>query len=59
MSKKILVVEDEPGILLSVKDEFESEGYTVYVAEDGEKGQLDNQQGFQQQGDRPVFPARN
>jgi len=36
MSKRILVVEDEPGILLSIKDEFESEGYTVYTAEDGE-----------------------
>jgi len=38
MSKKILVIEDEPGILLSLKDEFESQGYTVYSAEDGEKG---------------------
>jgi len=38
MSKKILIVEDEPGILLSLKDEFESEGYTVYQAEDGEEG---------------------
>lgn len=38
MSKKILIIEDEPGILLSLKDEFESEGYMVYTAEDGEKG---------------------
>lgn len=38
MSKKILIIEDEPGILLSLKDEFESEGYTVSTAEDGEKG---------------------
>ena len=38
MSKKILVIEDEPGILLSLKDELESEGYVVYEAEDGEKG---------------------
>jgi two-component system alkaline phosphatase synthesis response regulator PhoP len=38
MPKKILVIEDEPGILLSLKDEFESEGYTVFTAEDGEKG---------------------
>jgi len=38
MSKKILIIEDEPGILLSLKDEFESEGYKVYEAEDGEKG---------------------
>jgi DNA-binding response OmpR family regulator len=37
MSKKILVVEDEPGILLSLRDEFESEGYTVYTAESGDK----------------------
>ncbi len=38
MLKKILIIEDDPGILLSLKDEFESEGYTVYSAEDGEKG---------------------
>lgn len=37
MSKKILVVEDEPGILLSLRDEFESEGYTVYTAESGDQ----------------------
>ena len=38
MSKRILIVEDEPGILLSLKDEFEFEGYTVFTAEDGEEG---------------------
>jgi DNA-binding response OmpR family regulator len=38
MPKKILITEDDPGILLSLKDEFESEGYTVYSAEDGAKG---------------------
>ena len=38
MPKKIVIIEDDPGILLSLKDEFESEGYTVYSAEDGEKG---------------------
>ena len=38
MPKKILIVEDEPGILVSLKDEFESQGYVVYAAEDGEKG---------------------
>lgn len=38
MPKKILIVEDEPGILVSLKDEFESQGYIVHVAEDGEKG---------------------
>lgn len=38
MPKKILITEDDPGILLSLKDEFESEGYTVFSAEDGEKG---------------------
>ena len=37
MSKKILVVEDEPGILVSLRDEFESEGYTVHTAESGDK----------------------
>ena len=38
MPKKILIIEDDPGILLSLKDEFESEGYEVSAAEDGEKG---------------------
>ncbi len=38
MSKKILIVEDEPGILLSLKDELESEGYIAFEAEDGGKG---------------------
>ena len=38
MSKKILIIEDEPGIQLSLQDEFEAEGYVVYTAEDGEEG---------------------
>jgi len=29
MSKKVLIVEDDPGISLSLKDEFESLGYIV------------------------------
>ncbi len=37
MAKKILVVEDEPGILVSLRDELESEGYTVHTAESGDK----------------------
>ena len=38
MQKKILIIEDEPVILLSLKDEFESEGFTVISAENGEEG---------------------
>jgi two-component system alkaline phosphatase synthesis response regulator PhoP len=38
MAKKILIIEDEPGILLSLRDELESEGYIVYEAGDGQKG---------------------
>ncbi len=37
MAKKILVVEDEPGILVSLRDELESEGYIVHTAESGDK----------------------
>jgi two-component system alkaline phosphatase synthesis response regulator PhoP len=37
MLKKILVVEDEPGIRLSLSDELESAGYRVLTAENGEK----------------------
>jgi two-component system alkaline phosphatase synthesis response regulator PhoP len=38
MAKKVLIIEDEPGIQLSLRDEFESEGYVVFTADDGEKG---------------------
>lgn len=38
MKKKILIVEDEPGIRLSLKDEFEYEDYIVFEAENGEEG---------------------
>jgi len=38
MPKKVLVVEDEPGIRLSVSDELESAGYQVFTAENGERG---------------------
>lgn len=37
MAKKILIVEDEPGILVSLRDEFESDGYAVCTAESGDK----------------------
>ena len=37
MSKKILIVEDEPGILVSLRDELESDGYIVCTAESGDK----------------------
>jgi DNA-binding response OmpR family regulator len=38
MAKKILIVEDDPGISLGLIDEFESEGFVVITANDGEKG---------------------
>ena len=38
MSRKILVVEDDPGIQLSIRDEFESLGYRVFSADNGGKG---------------------
>lgn len=38
MLRKILIVEDDPGIQMSLQDEFESEGYQVFVANDGAKG---------------------
>jgi two-component system alkaline phosphatase synthesis response regulator PhoP len=36
MSKNVLIVEDEPGILMSLQDEFASEGYAVHTAERGD-----------------------
>ncbi len=36
--KTILIIEDDPGIQLSLKDEFESEGFTVHTADNGKAG---------------------
>lgn len=38
MQKKILIVEDDAGILLSLRDEMEQEGFVVVEAEDGQEG---------------------
>lgn len=38
MGHKILVIEDEPGLLFMLKDSLETEGYRIVVAEDGEAG---------------------
>src|SRR6056297_41018 len=38
MKRKILIVEDNRGIQMSLKDEFESKGYQVTVASNGEEG---------------------
>jgi two-component system alkaline phosphatase synthesis response regulator PhoP len=38
MSRKILIVEDNLGIQMSLKDEFESNGYQVFIAENGGEG---------------------
>jgi two-component system, OmpR family, alkaline phosphatase synthesis response regulator PhoP len=35
MPQKILIIEDEPGIQMSLKDEFESHGYEILEAADG------------------------
>jgi len=38
MSVRILVVEDEPGLVLTLEDRLKAEGYVVGVARDGEEG---------------------
>ena len=38
MEKKILIIEDEQGISMAVKDELEFEGFEVRLAEDGLQG---------------------
>ena len=38
MLQRILIVEDEPGMALGLRDNFEYEGYAVSVAHDGEAG---------------------
>jgi DNA-binding response OmpR family regulator len=37
MSKRVLVVDDEPSILLSLEFLMEQEGYEVYTASDGDE----------------------
>ena len=36
--KRILVIEDEPQMLLGLRDNLELEGYEVQTASDGEQG---------------------
>ena len=36
MSKKILIVEDEPGVMAAIRFLMEQQGYQVWVAEKGE-----------------------
>ncbi len=38
MSKRILVVDDDPMIRMLVKDMLEAEGFSITIAEDGEQG---------------------
>ena len=38
MSKRILLVEDEPGLILTLTDRLESEGYEVMSESDGDSG---------------------
>lgn len=38
MNEKILLVEDEPGLVLTLKDRLRKEGYTVEAASDGSRG---------------------
>ena len=37
-AKSILIVEDDPALLRGLKDNFETEGYQVRTAKDGQKG---------------------
>ena len=38
MSRRILIIEDEPGLVMTLSDRLKSEGYTVETALDGEVG---------------------
>ena len=38
MAKRILLVEDEPGLQVTLSDRLRSEGYEVETASDGETG---------------------
>ena len=37
-AKRILLVEDEPGLVLTLSDRLSNEGYSVETAEDGNLG---------------------
>ena len=38
MSKKVLIIDDEPGQIMMLRERFTSEGYAVLSAMDGEEG---------------------
>ena len=38
MKKRILMIEDEPGLVMTLTDRLRSEGYNVETATDGEAG---------------------
>lgn len=38
MSRRILLVEDEPGLVLALRDRLRNEGYEVETAQDGQEG---------------------
>src|SRR5436190_149038 len=38
MNQRILIVEDEPGLVITLSDRLVNEGYEVQVATDGEAG---------------------
>jgi len=38
MNKSLLIIEDNPGIRMSLQDEFESQGYRVMLADNGASG---------------------
>jgi len=38
MNRRILLVEDEPGLTLVLSDVLRSEGYAIETAQDGERG---------------------
>lgn len=37
-ARKVLIIEDDPTLLRGLKDNFETEGYEVHTANDGQKG---------------------
>ena len=38
MKTKLLIVEDEPGLVLTLSDRLSSEGYVIQTAKDGNTG---------------------
>jgi len=46
MNRKIMIVDDDPDVLVSMRDIFEHEGYEVFIVDDGKDCIEELERGF-------------